>query len=399
MKVVLSTIGRFHTFDLARELHARGALRAIFSGYPRLKLRNERLPRELIHTFPWLHAPYMGLAPRRLLGRRARRWWEYADRVALDRYVSRRLPECDVFVGLSSSAWRSGKVAHARGSKYVCDRGSAHIRAQDRLLREEHELSGFTAEGIDPRIIDLEEREYAESDCITVPSKFAIRTFVEAGVSAHKLRRLPYGVNLLRFEPVGHPDPQRFDILFVGAMSPRKGVHYLMEAYGKIQHPAKSLSFVGSAPAEVIHWLKTRGEWPADARLVGHITQSELKHIMSTSHVMVLPSIEDGFGMVLAEAMACGCPVIGTCNTGVEDLLTSEGREGFVVPIRDSDALAERLQQLADDPAMRSRMSAAAIARVKQLGGWSQYGDQAMAVYKGLTSDNRPPAGAASSPK
>jgi alpha-maltose-1-phosphate synthase len=59
MRVALSTPGKFHTFDLARELHARGALAAVFSAYPRFKLRHEGLPATSIKTFPWLMTPYM----------------------------------------------------------------------------------------------------------------------------------------------------------------------------------------------------------------------------------------------------------------------------------------------------------------------------------------------------
>jgi glycosyltransferase involved in cell wall biosynthesis len=89
---------------------------------------------------------------------------------------------------------------------------------------------------------------------------------------------------------------------------------------------------------------------------------------------MVLPSIEEGLALVQGQALACGCPVLATTNTGSEDLFT-DGIEGFIVPIRDVDALAGRLQLLAGDPALQRRMSEAALARVKHLGGWRQYGD------------------------
>jgi glycosyltransferase involved in cell wall biosynthesis len=384
MRVALSTIGKFHTFDLARELHAHRALQAIYTGYPRFKLRGERIPADLIHTFPWLHAPLMGFRYGRLLGTRFNRLLNYLDRITLDEFVSSQLPECDVFVGLSGSALRSGRRAQARGAKYVCDRGSSHIRTQDRLLREEHDLWSLRYEGIDPRVMELEENEYAAADCITVPSTFSLRSFVESGVAQPKLRRLPYGVDLSTFEPRGQPDPARFDILFVGGMALRKGVPYLVQAYRKLRHSAKSLTFVGSASPALMAALKARGQWADEARVAGPIPQPALKDIMSRSHVLVLPSIEDGFGMVLAQAMACGCPVIGSFNTGTPDLLTGEGREGFTVPIRNSDAIAERLQQMADDPALRTRMSEAAIARVKQLGGWRDYGNEALAIYAAL---------------
>lgn len=385
MKVVLSTIGKFHTFDLARELYSRRALQAVFTAYPRLKLRNERLPPELIHSFPWVHTPYMAFAYRRLLGHRVNWLWEYFDKITLDRFVSLRMPACDVFVGLSGSALRSGKMAHARGAKYVCDRGSSHIRTQDQLLREEYALWELNFEGIDPRVIELEEAEYAEADCITVPSSFNFKSFADHGISPKKLRRLPYGVNLERFHSTAAPNTSQFDILFVGAMGWRKGVQYLLQAYLRLRHPRKSLTFAGVAAPDFIAFMKRRSLWPNDVRILGHVPQPDLKEIMSRSHVLALPSIEEGLAMVQAQAMACGCPVIGSEHSGAEDLF-EDGKEGFIVRIRQPDELADRLQRLADDPVLRSSMSEAAIARVKQLGGWSAYGQSAMTTYEALVA-------------
>jgi len=79
--------------------------------------------------------------------------------------------------------------------------------------------------------------------------------------------------------------------------------------------------------------------------------------------------------------MACGCPVIATTNTGAEDIL-DDGVEGFIVPIRDVDALADRMQYMADHPDERAAMGERARAKVQGLGGWHAYGENAMAVYK-----------------
>jgi glycosyltransferase involved in cell wall biosynthesis len=79
--------------------------------------------------------------------------------------------------------------------------------------------------------------------------------------------------------------------------------------------------------------------------------------------------------MVMAEAMARGCPVISSTNTGGDDLYT-DGVEGFIVPVRDPAAIVERMQLLADDPVLAMGMRAAAMERVRYLGGWSDYGDQ-----------------------
>ena len=385
MKVALSVVGKFHTFDLARELYARGALATIFTGYPRFKLKNEALPNEIIKTFPWVQTPYMGFPWMQHLPTAVIREWENLSAITFADYVARNLPECDLYVGLSGSALPAGKKAHQRGAKFVCDRGSSHIRVQDDLLREEHTLWKMPYFGIDPRTIAREELEYEEADCITVPSTFVYRSFVEQGVLENKLRLLPYGVNLSRFHPVDKPDQQRFDILFVGNMSLQKGVQYLVQAYQKIKHPAKSLTFVGSPSVSLIQALTMQGLWPEDAIVLGHMPQTELKQIMSRSNVLVLPSIQDGFGMVMAQAMACGCPVVASNHTGVEDLIT-DGLEGFIVPVRDVSALTDNLQQLADEPRLRDEMGNQALQKVQSIGGWGDYGDKAMKIYREVIS-------------
>jgi glycosyltransferase involved in cell wall biosynthesis len=122
--------------------------------------------------------------------------------------------------------------------------------------------------------------------------------------------------------------------------------------------------------------LPYRGRWVVDqlgyanALAFDEWTQRQLPPC-----VMVLPSIEEGLALVQGQAMACGCPVIASTNTGSQDLYTNE-IEGFIVPIRDPGALTQRMQQLAEDPDLRQRMSEAALVRVKSLGGWKDYGDQ-----------------------
>lgn len=383
MQVALSVIGKFHTFDLARELHQRSMLVGIFSGYPRFKLRHEQLPDALIHTFPWLRTPYMVLARRPWLGARFMRLCERLSYATFDRHTARHLPACDVFVGLSGSALHSGRQARQQGARYVCDRGSSHIRSQHELIAQEHALWGQANDDTDLRTIAQEEAEYAEADCITVPSRFSADTFIAQGVPAHKVRCLPYGVNLTDFRPTGQPQAGHFDILFAGGASLRKGVPYLLKAFQRFQHPHKRLLFAGSFPANLAEHMRAAGLWSDGIELLGHLDWPALRERMSTSHALVLPSIEDGFGLVMAQAMACGCPVIASEHTGARDLFI-DGDAGYIVPIRRADLLADRLQQLADDPALRHAMGQRALKVVQSVGGWQRYGDEAVSIYASL---------------
>lgn len=386
LKVVQTVFGRFHHFDLARQLHRHGCLEAIFTGYPRWKLNKESLPMDRIHTFPWLLAPLMakwrmGWQHERL--DRELSWWMAET---LDRHVARNLPQCDAFVAISGSGLHTARRARARGVKYICDRGSSHIRFSERILTEEFTRWGQSFPGIDPRSVQKEEREYELADAITVPSEFCRKSFVKEGIPAGKLNVVPYGVDMSRFSPDGEPAADSFDVLFVGQVSFRKGLPYLLEAFERVRHPNKRLTIVGAVQQEMREFLNKR-DWP-QVRFLGPRSRDEVRRLMSRSHVFILPSVEDGFGMVLAEALACGCPVIGTEHTGTPDLVEN-GREGFIVPIRDAAALSERMEQLCQDAALRQKMAAAALHRVRQLGGWNDYGDSIVHVLSELVERPR----------
>lgn len=380
LDVVQAVCGTFHHFDLARELEARGYLRRIYSTFPWLRLKREGVSKEKVSTFPWIHTPQLVLARKGLIPAGLNREITWAMFRSFDAWVAATLPSCDAFVGISSTGLRAGRTAQSRGAKYICDRGSAHIRYQDRILREEFDLWGVEHDVIvDPRFIAREEAEYEQADAITVPSEFARRSFVEMGVPSEKLHRIPYGVRLDRFRRTGEPPAERFEVLFVGAGTLQKGVPWLLQAFARVKHPHKRLRMVGAMRPEFLQLLP---RLPSEnVEFLGPVPQIQLPDIMSSSHVMVLPSVQDGFGMVMAQAMACGCPVIGTCNTGAPDLVT-EMENGFVVPIRSPEVIAEKLQLLADDPALQQRMSEAALRRVRQIGGWKEYGDAWTALLR-----------------
>lgn len=383
LRVTLSVVGKFHTFDLAQELDKRGHLAAIFSGYPRFKLKDNTLPHSKVHTFPWLRVPYMLLSQSGALSHEQQGYLDFLCYSTLDRYTAWQLPPCDVFVGLSGAGFLSGQKAHRLGARYVCDTGSSHIRTQNELLTQERDTWGGISEAAHPRVMSRAEAEYAEADLITVPSTFSAQSFIAQGVSASKISVLPYGVNLTSFRQDGNPDPDHFDVLFAGGACLRKGVPYLLQAFQKLKHPRKRLWFAGTFPEELIAQMQRAGLWSEHIHVLGHLNLSQLRQRMSQSHVLVLPSVEDGFGLVMAQAMACGCPVIATEHTGAADLFQHD-EAGFIVPIRRADLLAERMQQLMDEPDTRARLSHNALARVSALGGWQDYGDRAVRTYTAL---------------
>lgn len=380
MRVYQTVFGVFHHFDLARELERRGLLAGVFSTWPWQRLKREGLRRAKVRTFPWVHTPEYVLRRAGLLPRWMDDQTGYANALLFDEYTLRRIGECEALIGISGSSLKTGALVQRRGGKFYCDRGSSHQRYQEELVSEEFRRWGVEAPVSDPRDTAREEAIYAMADGITVPSSFAARSFAAMGVPAEKVHTIPYGVRLENFKPAGEPVAGGFEVLFVGGVGLRKGVPYLLEAFARVRHPRKRLRVVGALSREMGVVL---GRLPKEGvEFLGMLPQARVAALMSASHVLVLPSIEEGLALVQGQALACGCPVICSTNTGGEDLF-DDGVEGFVVPIRDAGALAERMQRLCDEPELQQAMRAAGLARVKRMGGWERYGDLWQALIEG----------------
>lgn len=374
MKVTQITIGRFHHFHLARQMERFEILDKIYTGYPKFKLKNEHgIPKEKIKTFPWIHTVYLG---RGKVGLQSNIWLKrqltMLDVLSLDKYVASQLSKPTVLVSLSGPGLKSGMKNKEMGGKYICDRGSSHIRFQDNILREEYDRWNIKYAGVDPRIINRGEKEYSVSDYITVPSKFVYDSFLSQGVPKNKLVKIPYGVNLQRFSKTTEPDKNIFSILWVGQASIRKGFLYALQAFQDLKIKNKKFTVIGSIENHVKERLKAYNLTNVDFK--GIVPNAELKDYYSSHHVFLLPSIEEGLAMVQGEALACGCPVIATPNSGSEDLI-EDGKEGFILPIRNVNVIREALEKFIDSPHLREEMSENALIKVTSLGGWDNYGE------------------------
>lgn len=377
MKACLTSPGRFGAFDLGRELTRRGVLARMYTAYPMFKVDEDLRARSSAR--PWC------LAAREVAGRlrlrRIARRLQISTMLGLDRWVAGRLEPCDVTHCMSGFGLATHQVARARfGAVTVCDRGSTHIVEQDRLLREEYDRWDAPFGGVDAAVIERELAEYDLCDRIVVPSRFVERSFLERGVPAGRVHRIPFGVDLRMF----HPEPRQdgpFRILFVGRIGLRKGIGYLLQAAAEwCRAGTAELWLAGGIEPEAEPLLR---RYEGAFTHLGQVPRDRLRWYYSQASVLVLPSIEEGLALVLAQALACGLPVVATANTGAEDLVT-DGREGLLVPIRDVAALQTAIETLRIDRDLREHMREAALRRAAGLRGWGEYGDRVVALYAAL---------------
>lgn len=375
MRVAVVSGGRFTAFDLVRELNHGSTDATIYTSWPGY------LSRKYVGASPVI-APFWGaplLAAQRWSPGRLRQelLWQGTDR--LDAWVARRLERCDVLHGFSSWCFHSAQTARRKfGALIVYDRGSAHLAYESRLLAEEAAAFDVRAPVMDPRFATKDAAEVAQADVILVPSQFAARTFRAAGVAPEKIAVVPLAVDLRGFSN-DMPIPPDGNALFVGRVGLGKGFAYLIKAIQTLSPKDLKLTVLGPIDSGFDEVLK-RLPLPASIDWRGPRPMREVARAMREASFLVLPSICDGFGLVVAQAMAAGRPVIVSENVGASELV-SHGLNGYVVPIRSPNALAESIGSLAFDRERRTAMGAAARKRVEGLGGWPAYAQQVRVVY------------------
>jgi glycosyltransferase involved in cell wall biosynthesis len=369
VRVTVSVGGTFHAFRLAEQLDRRGMLdRLVTTHRP---LRGERISPGRIVANP---LPEVLMRGPRILGLRWRAG-EYLKAVAFDRWAARRVRGCEVLVGFASFSLLSLRAARSAGARTVLERASTHVLTQRALLAEEYRRWGSPVPPADRRLVERQLHEYDEADYICVPSRFAMRSFLERGFPPSRLLCIPLGVDLQLFSP-GESPGRPFRIMTAG-LSLRKGTPYLLEAVARMKVPDVEVSLVGAVPPDLAPVLRRTS---VPFRHLGALSQHDLASVYRSASVFVVPSIEDGFGLVILEAMASGLPVVVTPNTGAEDIMT-DGREGVIVPPGNPEALSRALLALYEDEERRQAMRNAAVGAARRW-TWDAYGDRVVHAYE-----------------
>jgi glycosyltransferase involved in cell wall biosynthesis len=281
----------------------------------------------------------------------------FAAESAVARKAGRLAEDVEVVVASYGTARYAFEAVRRAGGRAVLNYPIAHNGYQAKFYAEEAELAPEFAAAL-PRL-DRLPREYAErldaecalADRILVGSTFAQQSFVAMGFDARKIVVISYGVDTERFAPrtMLRRDGV-FRVLFVGQIGQRKGMSYLFQGYQQFRRPDSELHLVGS----YVSGQEVYARYADLYRYTANVPHRALPALFHEADVFVFPSLIEGMGLVVLEAMACGVPVITTTH-GPGDIVR-DGIDGFFVPIRDPEAIAARLEQLYRDPALRERL-------------------------------------------
>ena len=334
----------------------------------------DHLPRERVHRSPQWDLLRL-LAARFGDQVRADRLWEHMV-LDFDARVARRLTAAHgVVYGFEHACRDTLARAASLGVLGVLDMAAPHFTFTERVLVDQvaafPELRNAHWDATYPLAAVRHRRkqdEFELAGLIIANSRFTAGTLQGTGVAADKVKVVPLGAP--EIDPSWRErSPSRLvQVLFAGNISVHKGAHLLLEAW-------RSLA-VGSS-AELLlagTWLlpaRMRAELPNGVRLLGRLSSGALREQYRSATVLVLPSLLDGFGMVVTEALAHGLPVITTSHTGAADLIVDD-ENGWVIGAGDSAALAARLHHcLTNASQLREMREAAECAAARR--PWSVY--------------------------
>jgi glycosyltransferase involved in cell wall biosynthesis len=391
MKITIIGKGRFHLYDLAREIIGLGFDISLITTLPKFVPKKFGIDGEAVKSLIFVEL--------------IDRLWKYLPKFIITRInpqffildffgkqATRHLnPDCELLIVGSATALDAIRLARKIGIKTVIlERGSSHIQYQYQTLENEYKKYGIHSFITHPKVIEKELLEYQEVDYISVPSTFVKDTYIQFGISEEKILLNPYGVSLTNFYPkkeitaTASLEDDVFRIIHCGTLSLRKGVQYLLEAFSRLNLPNAELLLIGAMDDSfrpIYEQLKVKG-----VNHLGPFKQNELVKYYQSGSIFCLASIEEGLAMVIPQAMACGLPVVCTTNTGGGDIVR-DGIDGYVIPARNIEVLCDRIYILYANREIRKKMSLNAVERVSQGFSWGDYGKRAAKIYYSLINE------------
>jgi glycosyltransferase involved in cell wall biosynthesis len=381
-RVLVCHGGRQHSHQLAMALAGRGMLAKYVTGLPTRRDAGDWVGSRWLRRVTEAYAvpiepalvkhvyitPVVRMATR-VLGAK----WSYtAGQLAdglFDRWVSGIVRELrpNVVVAYENGALCTFRRAKELGVTTVLDAASIHHRWQDRYFRPTESAAAHR------RSKRRKSAEIALADQILVVSNFARESYLDAGVPPERVHTMPLGVDSSRFRPdfrrmkarIATDGGLRF--VYVGNESRLKGIEILRAAVSRLRAAGERLTTTligvsGDPPGIESSDGIVRVSWMSHDRLAAELPQHD---------VLVLPSLFDSFGMVVAEAMACGLPAIVTENVGAKEMITP-GVNGLIIAAGDAVALADAMRWFITNKGTLYQMSHAATESAKWY-DWANY--------------------------
>ncbi len=388
MKVIYSIGSKFGGHGIGGQaLHAvRGiyrarALKRVLASYqsrnsklktqnsnPQLKSQNSgrKVPKKYVKTMGLI-----GLGLRRLAYYGPTGYGYVLHDNFFDRWATGKIEGCDIFHGWNHHCLRQLKKAKKLGAVTVVERASSHILQGQEILRSQLWPRPFVEKCL---------AEYEAADYILVPSDYAKESFISRGFDPERIIKIPFGVDRGKFKSPsfakasgGKQNSNKFVVLYVGEIRLGKGVQYLLEAWDALKLKDAELWLVGEVKRDIKKTTKQGNK--ETIKFLGF--RKDIPELMDRASVFAFPSLDEGSALVTYEAMAAGLPVITTPNAGS---LVRDSLDGYIIPIRDSAALAERIEFFYKYPEQAKAMGESGRERISKF-TWERYGEELVKAY------------------
>jgi len=275
-------------------------------------------------------------------------------------------------LAFNTNALETFRMLKRAGLPCILDQSIARHRWANQAVQEERDAFpewGESWSASEP-CMDQEDEELALADLVLCGSRFCASTVAGAGVPEGRIGVAEYGTDTNVFSPSPDPRPDApIRLLFVGTLTLRKGIHYLLEAVKRLERLGVHLTVVGSRSVRLEAFEPYSGMLD---RLSFHL-HDRMPDLYRAHDIYVFPSLVEGSSLSIYEALASGLPVITTPNAGS---IVRDRVEGLIIPPRDVDALAGAIETLVRDPGLRVEMGQAARRRALECGDWRHYGER-----------------------
>lgn len=339
-------------FDVARCLYANGKLERIVTGYPKIRLKNENLPATKIEAHSFFQISASALVKGQLGNGKLLQKIHEKNAQHLDRATAKIIGDSNL-IAMSSLGVKTGRLVKQRGNIFIINRSSHHIVSQRKILEEQSAIWGWPETLPTQESIDRELEEYQLADKIVVPSNSSFKSFENQSVEMSKIFVNPFPLPSWQ---IGYNKVPKKNLLYVGNVTLQKGFPTLIKAFNLLKLSDVLLHVVGVYSKPFIEFLKKQGLFFDNVIMHGPLHSKRLVTMYEVSDVFILPSVHDGWGLVVNEAMSHGCIPIVSKSAGASDQII-HGVNGFVFEAGDVTALSENILKGLGNEELRNRMS------------------------------------------
>lgn len=291
----------------------------------------------------------------------------------------------EIAPGYIAAAWKRADIIHVHHPHPLADVACLLRAGRTPVVVTQHADSGRAIYRPAARLV------LRRAAAIVVPSRAHLALSTELAGHESKVEVIPFGIDQSRWELVPPPPPGAPPrAIFIGRLVPFKGLDVLLRALERV--PDLRLDIVGSGPQGPR--LRTLAQALAVSdrvRWYGEYPDEDLPRRMADADFLVLPSVtvEEMFGLVVLEAMAARRPVITTAVPSAVREVNVPGVTGLEVPLRDVPALAQALETLSRDAALRQRMGEAGRQRVLERFTQAAMADQHVKLYERILGERK----------